>query len=92
MLWSTVAHARQCVYIVCMARLNVYVPDELADQAKAADLNISALAQAAIADELRRRATNSWLSALPSPRGAVSHRGILEALDGARAELAGADG
>lgn len=50
-----------------MARLNVYVPDELAERAKATDVNISALAQAAIADELRPRATNSWLDALPAP-------------------------
>jgi post-segregation antitoxin (ccd killing protein) len=73
-----------------MARLNVYVPDDLAARAKAADLNISALAQAAIADELQRRATNSWLDALPAPRGTVSHRAALGALDGAREELTGA--
>jgi len=74
-----------------MARLNVYVPDELAERAKAADLNISALAQAAIADELQRRATNSWLDALPAPRGTVSHRAAIDALDAGREELAGAD-
>jgi post-segregation antitoxin (ccd killing protein) len=73
-----------------MARLNVYVPDDLAARAKAADLNVSALAQAAIADELQRRATNSWLDTLPAPRGTVSHRAALEALDGAREELTGA--
>jgi post-segregation antitoxin (ccd killing protein) len=72
-----------------MARLNVYVPDELAERAKAADLNVSALAQAAIADELQRRATNSWLDSLPTPRGKVSHSAALAALDDARAELAG---
>ncbi|WP_132876700.1 type II toxin-antitoxin system CcdA family antitoxin [Tamaricihabitans halophyticus] len=72
-----------------MARLNVYVPDELAEKARAAELNISALAQAAIADELQRRATNSWLDTLPVPRGTVSHRAALVALDGAREELAG---
>jgi len=69
--------------------LNIYVPDELAERAKAAELNISALAQAAIADELQRQATNSWLDALPAPRGTVSHRAVLEALDEAREELAG---
>ena len=78
-----------CVYYVCMARLNVYVPDELAERAKAADLNVSALAQAAIADELQRRATNSWLENLPTPRRKVSHSTALAALDDARAELAG---
>lgn len=77
------------MYHVCMARLNVYVPDELAARAKAADLNVSALAQAAIADELQRRETNSWLHDLPSPRGKVSHSTALAALDSARVELAG---
>ncbi|MDQ0380415.1 type II toxin-antitoxin system CcdA family antitoxin [Amycolatopsis thermophila] len=74
-----------------MARLNVYVPDELANRAKAADLNVSALVQAAIADELQRRATDSWLDALPVPRGAVAHDAAMTALDAARADLAGDD-
>ncbi|MFD2415909.1 type II toxin-antitoxin system CcdA family antitoxin [Amycolatopsis pigmentata] len=72
-----------------MARLNVYVPDELAERAKAAKLNVSALVQAAIADELQRRATDSWLDTLPAPRETVSHDAVLDALDGARAELGG---
>jgi post-segregation antitoxin (ccd killing protein) len=72
-----------------MARLNVYIPDELAEQAKSAKLNISALAQAAIADELQRRATDAWLTSLPEPRSTVSHRTAMNALDEARAELAG---
>lgn len=72
-----------------MARLNVYIPDELAERAKSADLNVSALAQAAIADELQRRATDAWLASLPEPRGTVSHRAVLDALEAARDELAG---
>jgi len=71
-----------------MARLNVYVPDELAERAKAAELNVSALAQAAIADELQRRATNSWLQALPKPRREVPHSAALAALDEVRSEMA----
>lgn len=77
------------MYIVCMARLNVYVPDELAERAKVAGVNVSALAQAAIAEELQRRDTNAWLETLPSPRGEVSHSAALDALDAARADLAG---
>jgi post-segregation antitoxin (ccd killing protein) len=77
------------VYIVCMARLNVYIPDELAEQAKSAELNISALTQAAIADALQRRATDAWLASLPEPRSTVSHHTALNALDDAKAELAG---
>jgi predicted component of type VI protein secretion system len=37
-----------------MARVNITVPDELVDRARAADLNISRLATAAVADELDR--------------------------------------
>jgi post-segregation antitoxin (ccd killing protein) len=77
------------VYIVCMARLNVYIPDELAEQARSAGLNVSALTQVAIADELQRRATDAWLVSLPEPRSMVSHRTVMDALDEARAELAG---
>jgi post-segregation antitoxin (ccd killing protein) len=47
------------------------------------------LAQAAIADELQRRATDAWLTSLPEPRSTVSHRTAMNALDEARAELAG---
>ncbi|WP_106178973.1 type II toxin-antitoxin system CcdA family antitoxin [Prauserella shujinwangii] len=75
-----------------MARLNVYLPDELAERAKSAELNVSALAQAAIADALQRRATDAWLAALPEPRGTVSHRAALDALDEARDECAGESG
>jgi post-segregation antitoxin (ccd killing protein) len=72
-----------------MARVNVYIPDELAERAKAANVNLSALIQAAIANELQRRATDAWLESLPAPREAVSHRAAVAALDEARAELAG---
>ncbi|MEV6896863.1 type II toxin-antitoxin system CcdA family antitoxin [Amycolatopsis sp. NPDC051372] len=70
-----------------MARVNVYIPDDLAERVKAADLNVSALVQAALADALQRQATDAWLDALPAPRRAVSHDAVLSALDGARAEL-----
>lgn len=70
-----------------MARLNVYVPDTLADQARAAGLNVSALTQAAITQELSRHATEAWLASLPSPRQRVSHESALAALDEARDEL-----
>lgn len=37
---------------VCLARSNVYVPDELAERARARGLNISAVTQNAISAEL----------------------------------------
>lgn len=39
-----------------MARVNITIPDSLYDTAKAAGLNVSRLAQAAVAAELTRRA------------------------------------
>lgn len=70
-----------------MARLNVYVPDELAERARAAGLNVSALTQAAIAAELGRDALQEWLAALPAPTRSVSHSAAMAALDDARAEF-----
>lgn len=51
-----------------MARVNVYLPDDLAEKARAADLNVSGLTQAAIQRELDRQSLNAWLdevAALP---------------------------
>lgn len=69
-----------------MSRLNVWVPDDLAEQAKAAQLNVSALTQAAIREELARHATDAWLDTLPTPRG-VAHSAAAQALDEARDEF-----
>jgi post-segregation antitoxin (ccd killing protein) len=70
-----------------MARLNVYVPDELADRARSVKVNVSAVLQAALADELDRRATNAWLDALPPLGGRRSHETAIQALDEARTEF-----
>lgn len=78
------------VYIVCMARLNVYVPDELAERARAHGLNVSALTQAAIESALRRTATRTWLSELPRIAHPVPHDAGIDALDAARDKF-GAD-
>lgn len=71
-----------------MAWLNVYVPDDLAEAAGEAGLNVSALTQHALNEALARRATDTWLSGLDSdPMGAVTHDQVLAALDAAREEL-----
>lgn len=75
-----------------MARLNVYVPDELAARARAEGLNVSALTQAAISAELDRHAIDSWLADLPPGPGGVSHDLAMTALDEAREERAGERG
>ena len=75
-----------CIF-VCMARLNVYVPDELADRARAHRLNVSALTQAAIAAELERTSISAWLDSLPSVSSPVDHDTVMGALDAARDEF-----
>ena len=75
-----------CIF-VCMARLNVYVPDELADKARARGLNVSALTQAAITAELERTSLSTWLDNLPTLSAPVDHDTVMAALDDARDEL-----
>ncbi|WP_019816582.1 type II toxin-antitoxin system CcdA family antitoxin [Saccharomonospora saliphila] len=70
-----------------MARLNVYVPDDVAERAREAGLNVSALTQAAIVAELDKSATNRWLADLPAPRGEITREHILGALDAARDDM-----
>ncbi|CAJ1581942.1 type II toxin-antitoxin system CcdA family antitoxin [[Mycobacterium] wendilense] len=70
-----------------MARLNVYVPDELAERARARGLNVSALTQAAIRAELEDSATDAWLESLDPRSAEARHGDVLEAIDAARDEL-----
>lgn len=70
-----------------MARVNVYLPDDLADAARAAGLNVSRVAQEALRDRLRAQSTSAWLEHLASlPGSGVSHGQVLAALDAVRAE------
>ena len=77
------------MYLVCMARLNVYVPDELADAARSAGLNISALTQRALTTALARAETESWLARFDERTPRVRHDEVTAALDEARDELGG---
>lgn len=72
-----------------MSRLSVYVPDDLAERARRAGLNISALAQEAIRAELEGGAALAWLADLPVGSGRTPHAAALSALDEARAEFGG---
>jgi post-segregation antitoxin (ccd killing protein) len=73
-----------------MARLNVYVPDELAEAARAAELNVSAITQDAIRTVLDANSVDAWLDSLELPdRVSVSHAAAQRALDEARDELWG---
>ncbi len=72
-----------------MARLNVYLPDDLAAAAREAGLNVSALTRQAVSDSLARRATDRWLTSLGEGESDVRHDDVMSALDAAREELGG---
>lgn len=70
-----------------VARLNVYLPDELAAHARAAGLNVSAMTQEAVRRALGARSTDAWLTTLrPAPGPRVTHEEALDALDAVREE------
>ena len=73
--------------LVCMARVNVYLPDDLAERARAHGLNVSALTQAAIRAELEGSATDMWLDELSGDTTAARHVDVVAAIDAARAEF-----
>lgn len=71
-----------------MARVNIYLPDDLAQRAREAGLNVSKIAQDAIEAELRASSLTAWLEAVradPPLRG-VTHEEVIAALDDVRAE------
>ena len=66
----------------------MYLSDELAQQARAAGLNISQLTQEAIGRTLAVHETDRWLDDLEqTPRSDVAHEQVMTALDGAREDL-----
>lgn len=74
-----------------MARVNVYLPDDLADEAKRAGLNISSLTQDAIRSSLARHDLALWqerVAELDSP--GVSHSKVADAVNSAKNEFEGA--
>ncbi len=77
-----------CVYHMRMARINVYLPDELAKAARDEDLNVSALTQQAVRSALAAAATDRWLASLPRPRDSkVTHEDVIAAVHAARDEF-----
>ena len=74
------------VYSVCMARVNVYLPDDLAEVARESGLNVSRLTQEAIRRAVKARGLDHWFdetAALP-PTGidlATIRNAVSEAKD-----------
>jgi len=66
-----------------MARRNISLPDDLDDQARRARLNVSALAQRAVAQELDRQSRmaqlDAWLDELDAAHGAPSSKAMADA-------------
>lgn len=68
--------------------MNVYLPDELVDEVRAAGLNVSNVAQRALRRELARHRAEDWLDRVRAlPGTAVSHQDAMDAVEAARAEL-----
>jgi post-segregation antitoxin (ccd killing protein) len=72
-----------------MARVNVYLPDDLARAAREVGLNVSAMTQQAISDALARRATDAWLDGLGTAESVLTRTDVFEALDAVREEELG---
>ena len=73
-----------------MGRVNVYLPDDLAAEARAADLNVSKLTQEAVRAALAGARTSAWLDeVMVRPPSGVTHEQVIEAVRGAKDELEG---
>jgi post-segregation antitoxin (ccd killing protein) len=71
-----------------MARVNVYLPDDLAAEAKAAGLNVSNLTQEALRSALAASRVDDWLDGIATMRPlGISHRSVVEAVDSAKDDL-----
>ncbi len=76
-----------------MARVNVYLPDELAKKARAAGLNVSGLTQDALRRALAVQRTNDWLEQVGKlRRSGLTHDDVMVALEAAREEFGRLDG
>lgn len=73
-----------------MARINVYLPDDLAQQAKDAGLNVSGLTQEALRSALAASQAEDWLRNILAltPTG-VEHESVMTAVSEAKDEVEG---
>ena len=73
-----------------MARVNVYLPDDLAAEAKAAGLNVSKVTQKALRSALAAGRVDEWLDDIASLRQlGISHRAVAAAVAAAKDDLDG---
>jgi post-segregation antitoxin (ccd killing protein) len=68
-----------------MARVNVYLPDDLAAEAKAAGLNVSNLTQEALRSALAASRVDEWLDDVAAIRPlGIGHRSVVDAVAAAK--------
>ena len=73
-----------------MARVNVYLPNDLATEAKAAGLNISSLTQEALREALAAMRTDDWLDSIDSmPSTGIDHAKVADVVEAAKDEIEG---
>jgi post-segregation antitoxin (ccd killing protein) len=71
-----------------MARVNVYLPDDLAAEAKAAGLNVSNLTQKALRSALASSRVDGWLDDVAAMRPlGIDHGAVVAAVAAAKDEL-----
>lgn len=71
-----------------MARINVYLPDDLAKRVKVAGINVSSVTQQALRRALGERETDEWLDQLAGlPATGASHEDVLAAIEATRDEF-----
>jgi post-segregation antitoxin (ccd killing protein) len=71
-----------------MARVNVYLPDDLAAEAKAAGLNVSSLTQDALRRALAASQVDDWLEGIAAMRPlGIGHRVVADAVTAAKDDL-----
>ena len=91
-MWPTnelLAHQTP-VYTMRMSRVNVYLPDELAEDAKSAGLNISGLTQEAIRRALAAESLKAWQHRVDQlAHTGIDHESALVAVREAKDELEG---
>ena len=87
---ATIETIEFSVYNMRMARINVYVPDDLAKQAKSAGLNVSGLTQEALRSALATTRVNEWLDGISSMRPTgIDHASVAAAVSEAKDEIEG---
>jgi post-segregation antitoxin (ccd killing protein) len=71
-----------------MPRVNIYLPEDLAAEAREAGVNVSQVAQDALRKQLNRKRTAEWVARVRKlPPTGVTHEQVIAALHVVREEM-----